>query len=73
MPTHCRESGFGRVPDSSLPVKEVVLSGSRSSNHSTFTIKKSDVFYKFAFGNGDKPMDNWFRGDRTWCSEVDIV
>ncbi|KAL0793283.1 hypothetical protein Bca101_064660 [Brassica carinata] len=57
MPTHCGESGFGRVPDSSLPVKEVILSGSRSSNDSTFTIKKSDVFYKFAFGNGDKPMD----------------
>ncbi|KAF2574284.1 hypothetical protein F2Q70_00002427 [Brassica cretica] len=57
MPSHCGESDFWRVPDSSLLVKEVVPSGSMSSNDSTFTIKKSDVFYKFAFSSGDKPMD----------------
>ena len=35
MPSHCGESDFWRVPDSSLLVKEVVPSGSMSSNDST--------------------------------------
>ncbi|KAF8092266.1 hypothetical protein N665_0418s0002 [Sinapis alba] len=55
----CRdESGFWRVANSSLPIKEVVLSGSKSSNDSTFTIMKSDNgSYKFAFGSAYKPTD----------------
>ncbi|CAH8380644.1 unnamed protein product [Eruca vesicaria subsp. sativa] len=54
----CEESGIWRVADSSLPVKEVVMSGSDSSNDSTFSIQKSDNgTYKFAFGSADKPKD----------------
>ncbi|CAN6856421.1 unnamed protein product [Brassica oleracea] len=55
----CRdESGYWRVANSSLPIKEVVLSGSKSSYDSTFTIQKSvNGSYKFAFGSADKPID----------------
>ncbi|KAL0835573.1 hypothetical protein Bca101_087462 [Brassica carinata] len=41
----------------SLPIREIVLTGSKSSNDTTFTIKKSDVSYQFAFGSADKPTD----------------
>ncbi|WZZ26481.1 hypothetical protein YC2023_009882 [Brassica napus] len=51
------ESGYWRVADSSLPIREIVLTGSKSSNDTTFTIKKSDVSYQFAFGSADKPTD----------------
>ncbi|CAF2039502.1 hypothetical protein YC2023_106281 [Brassica napus] len=55
----CRdESGYWRVANSSLPIKEVVLSGSKSTYDSTFTIQKSvNGSYKFAFGSADKPTD----------------
>ncbi|KAH0857257.1 hypothetical protein HID58_085518 [Brassica napus] len=53
----CNVSGYWRVANSSSPLKEVVMTGSKSSNDSTFTIQKSgDGFYKFAFGSADKPM-----------------
>ncbi|KAG2248112.1 hypothetical protein Bca4012_088654 [Brassica carinata] len=57
FPNHCEESGYWRVADSSLPIREIVLTGSKSSNDTTFTIKKSDVSYQFAFGSADKPTD----------------
>ncbi|CAN6971151.1 hypothetical protein IGI04_034260 [Brassica rapa subsp. trilocularis] len=55
----CRdESGYWRVANSSLPIKEVVLSGSKSTYDSTFTIQKSvNGSYKFAFGSADKPTN----------------
>lgn len=58
-PFRCPESGYWRVvANSSSPIKEVVLSGSKSSNDSTFTIMKFDSgSYKFAFGSADKPTD----------------
>uniref|UniRef100_M4EXH5 Uncharacterized protein n=1 Tax=Brassica campestris TaxID=3711 RepID=M4EXH5_BRACM len=55
FPNHCEESGYWRVADSSLPIREIVLTGSKSSNDTTFTIKKSGVSYQFAFGSADKP------------------
>ncbi|WZZ13121.1 hypothetical protein YC2023_106210 [Brassica napus] len=44
--------------DSSSSTKAVVLTGSKSSNDSTFTImKSSDGLYKIPFGSADKPME----------------
>ncbi|KAL0794028.1 hypothetical protein Bca101_065405 [Brassica carinata] len=56
----CRnEFGYWRVvANSSSPIKEVVLSGSKSSNDSTFTIQKFDSgSYKLAFGRADNSTD----------------
>lgn len=57
--TECGETGYWRVANSSSsPTKEIVMSGSESSDDSTFTIMKSDKGgYKFAFLSADKPKD----------------
>ncbi|CAH8330905.1 unnamed protein product [Eruca vesicaria subsp. sativa] len=57
--TECDESGYWRVANSSSsPTKEIVMSGSESSDDTTFTVMKSDKgYYKFVFGSADKPTD----------------
>ncbi|CAN6804878.1 unnamed protein product [Brassica oleracea] len=58
MPRICRETGYWRVEDRSSSTKAVVLTGSKSSNDSTFTImKSSDGLYKISFGGADKPKE----------------
>ncbi|KAJ0236654.1 hypothetical protein HA466_0253610 [Hirschfeldia incana] len=61
FPNHCEEYGYWRAADSSLPIKEIVMTGSESSNDTTFTIKKiikkSGISYQFALGSADKPTD----------------
>ncbi|CAH2058449.1 unnamed protein product [Thlaspi arvense] len=50
----CRESGFWRVVQNSTSSQgEVVLTGSKSSKDSTFTIEKPNEYYTFIFGNND--------------------
>ncbi|CAF1720832.1 unnamed protein product [Brassica napus] len=80
MPPICRETGYWRVEDRSSSTKAVVLTGSKSSNDSTFTImKSSDGLYKISFGGVDKPKElgleklddrgTWVLGlDRLWFS-----
>ncbi|CAH8388887.1 unnamed protein product [Eruca vesicaria subsp. sativa] len=54
LDSKCDTLGIWRVADSSSKIKEVVLTGSMSSNDSIFTIQRAHRFlsiYKFAFGN----------------------
>ncbi|RIA03999.1 hypothetical protein BRARA_K01771 [Brassica rapa] len=55
--TYCKNvSGYWSIR--SNPYEHVVVTGSRSSNDSTFIIKNvRDRFYSFAFGSADKPTD----------------
>ncbi|KAL1211592.1 Kunitz trypsin inhibitor 6 [Cardamine amara subsp. amara] len=52
-PRHCGESGFWRVVQKTNLEGEVVLNGSKSSNDSTFSIHKTNEYYKFTYGDGD--------------------
>ncbi|CAA7024548.1 unnamed protein product [Microthlaspi erraticum] len=50
----CSESGFWRVVQNNTSSQgEVVLTGSKSSSDSTFTIEKPNEYYTFIFGSND--------------------